>query len=344
MPNLSCEALPNLDTAKDAYFTVIGVDVAESLDGLEYDLTLGGGYEDYALAATGLPSGLKLVKATKNGHVVYTLSGKPTKVGVYTVTFTATKGKDKQIATMTLNVVTELPNDLPEWAVGTFEGSDYEGGRITVIARPSGTISFNSISCYYPDYPNSFSSTAVQVDDELCYFEGKGNYSITLYRGSGDDDNGIDTVDVQVVYHYVDDEEGFEDYFTIYEGTVYRNVWRQKPAVEGLPFFPQNVNITDLELDHGYSVDLTIQKSTSTTTAPTVTAVLRNEEGVVLDTASGTLIVEYASADETYASVPLIFSNVRDSYNYMEAAAVTIGVDFYSGDLYTYVRGFYLPE
>ena len=314
VPNLSCEALPNLDTAKDAYFTVIGVDVAESLDGLEYDLTLGEGYEGYALAATGLPSGLKLVKATKNGRVVYTLSGKPTKVGVYTVTFTATKGKDKQIATMTLNVVTELPpNVLPEWAVGTFEGPDYYnyGGRITLTARPSGTISGKT-------YFSSFNGTVAQIDDDVCSFEGK-DTTITLYRR--DDDNGIDTVDVQVVRHEVfynpEYDESYVDDYTIYEGTVYRNVWGQKPAVEGLPFFAENVNIS-LGVYDGYSVDLTIKKSTSTTTAPTVTAVLRNEEGAVVDTTSGTLIVEYASADDTSASLPLVFEvPEEDGYYYI---------------------------
>ena len=61
------------------------------------------------------------------------------KTGAYTVTFTATKGREKQIATITLNVET-----MPAWSVGTFDGAVGDGnveGVVTLTVAASGKIS-----------------------------------------------------------------------------------------------------------------------------------------------------------------------------------------------------------
>ena len=105
VPNLSCDALANLEPERDAYGVVMcGV----AFDTELVDCTPA---EGWAVKAAGLPTGLKY--DAKTGKI----TGVPTKAGTYTVTFTATKGKEKQIATITLNV-----EALPTWATGTFTG------------------------------------------------------------------------------------------------------------------------------------------------------------------------------------------------------------------------------
>ena len=105
VPNFSCDALPNLDPAIDAY--VFGAGLA--FDSSSVDC--GAADDGWKVAASGLPAGLKF--DAKSG----TITGVATKEGVYTVTFTATKGKEKQTATITLNIAALSDN-----AVGTFNG------------------------------------------------------------------------------------------------------------------------------------------------------------------------------------------------------------------------------
>ena len=110
VPNLSCDALPNLKPAVDAY-GILTAGVAMSADLVDCTPTSG-----WTMKVSGLPSGLKY--DAKTGKI----AGVPTaKAGSYTVTFTASKGKESQVATITLNV-----EPLPNWAVGTFSGDgDY---------------------------------------------------------------------------------------------------------------------------------------------------------------------------------------------------------------------------
>jgi len=99
--------------------------VGVALDPKLIDCTPASGW---TVKAAGLPAGLKY--DAKTGVV----SGVPTaKAGSYTVTFTVTKGKEKETATITLNVAA-----LPIWAVGTFDGPVDGGGivqSLTVAAN-----------------------------------------------------------------------------------------------------------------------------------------------------------------------------------------------------------------
>ena len=117
VPNFESPAFPGLKSASDAYPVSVGVAALPAVDA-----GLASAYADYTVKVTGLPSGL----SWKSG----VLTGLAKKAGDYTVTFTATKGKDKQVSTVTVHV-----EALPDWAVGTFVGmlrqvDRDEGGEI----------------------------------------------------------------------------------------------------------------------------------------------------------------------------------------------------------------------
>ena len=116
VPNFECAALPNLLPATNAYGIVR---VGTMFDTALVDCTPADGW---TVKISGLPSGLKW--DAKNGVI----TGVPTaKAGSYTVTFTASKkGEKNQVATVTLNV-----EALPDWAVGTFEGTACERHTLT---------------------------------------------------------------------------------------------------------------------------------------------------------------------------------------------------------------------
>ena len=109
VPNLASEVLQGLEQDTEAYGKIVcGVAFDPGLVGCAPEI-------GWALKASGLPTGLKLVQDEATG--AYSITGVPTKAGTYTVTFTVSKGKDKQMATITLNV-----EALPTWAQGTFAG------------------------------------------------------------------------------------------------------------------------------------------------------------------------------------------------------------------------------
>ena len=125
VPNFECAALPMLKPETDAYGIVrSGVKFDDGL----VDCTPADGW---TVKVAGLPSGLKW--DAKIGKIV----GVPTaKAGSCTVTFTASKkGEAKQVATITLNV-----ESLPDWVVGTFDGSEISSGAFGDRALPCGLV------------------------------------------------------------------------------------------------------------------------------------------------------------------------------------------------------------
>ena len=132
VPNKASAALPHLKSATNAYGTNFAGVV---FDPAVVDCTPA--EEGWTVKVAGLPAGLKYNANTGK------ITGVPTKAGSYTVTFAATKGKAKEEATITLNVVA-----LPDWAVGTFDGEavnvevmDDDGMSRTVVGIVSLTVS-----------------------------------------------------------------------------------------------------------------------------------------------------------------------------------------------------------
>ena len=135
--NKTTDAIGGLDPAADAYAVYAGVGLDPKLILPEIDAQDG-----WNLSASGLPSGLKLVQDKVTGG--YSVAGVATKSGTNTVTFTASKGKEKEIATITVSVAA-----LPEWACGTYDGAyfefDEEGtnavGQISATVTSAGKLS-----------------------------------------------------------------------------------------------------------------------------------------------------------------------------------------------------------
>ena len=143
VPNLRCDALPNLKTETDYYNFEAGMTfVPDSVNCAAAD-------KDWKVAAAGSPTGLKFDAKTGN------ITGVATKPGIYTVTFTATKGKEKQVATITLNIAA-LPDNVVgafngfvktddgEENLGTFQLTTTDAGKLTAkVTTSAGSYSFS---------------------------------------------------------------------------------------------------------------------------------------------------------------------------------------------------------
>ena len=165
VPNFSCKALPNLDPAIDTY--VFGAGLA--FDSLSVDC--GAADDGWKVAVSGLPAGLKF--DAKTGVI----TGVATKAGTYTVTFTATKGKEKQIATITLNIAA-LPDNVVgafngfvktedgEENLGTFQLTTTDAGKLTAkVVTAAGSYSFGG-TCWDKIEGALYSATLVTKKGE----------------------------------------------------------------------------------------------------------------------------------------------------------------------------------
>ena len=203
VPNLSCEAMPELLPETEAYGTIYA--------GVAFDPGLVNctAEDGWTVKAAGLPTGLSF----KNGEI----TGVPTKAGTYTVTFTATKGKETQTATITLKVET-----LPDWATGTFTGyvrvlesSEYGSeekdlgfATITVGAngKTSGKVSFGGTNWTFS--ASGYSNVDSYSDwfwDEATETEYYGSY-VEGCRISGELKSGKTTIPVVIQIEPFDDE------------------------------------------------------------------------------------------------------------------------------------------
>lgn len=130
--NKVCDEIWGLDPAPDAYPLYVGLSLDPELIMPEVDLEDG-----WTLKQSGCPSGVKFVTDKEGAKVVgYHLEGVPSKAGSYTVTFTATKGRETAVATITLDV-----SALPIWAVGSFDGVYLDGGT-----NPVGSVNLSVTS------------------------------------------------------------------------------------------------------------------------------------------------------------------------------------------------------
>ena len=123
VPNRTCDLLPGLLPATDAYGVVrCGV----AFDSSRIDCAPVAGW---SVKVSGLPAGMKY--DSKSGKVI----GTPAKAGNFTVTFTASKkGEKSKSATITLHV-----EPLSAWAQGTFNGVLWAGaGELGTL--PAGTV------------------------------------------------------------------------------------------------------------------------------------------------------------------------------------------------------------
>ena len=232
VPNFTCAALPKLKAETDAYGT--------NFAGVAFDPTLVDctPAEGWTVKVAGLPAGLKY--DAKTGKIAGVSTAKP---GSYTVTFTATKGKEKQEATITLNV-----EALPDWAVGTFDGPADGGGIVQAL-----TIAANGkISGKVLEGGNTWALSAVSFDS---YDAGIGAYLATVVGKNGK----------LLATNFVAVTEGADGtgVASCDEWTAWQNLWKRADTKGGMPIFKASFDRT-VELgekgDADNSVKLTFKK------------------------------------------------------------------------------------
>ena len=138
--NKTTDAIGGLDPAPEAYPLYAGVSLDPELIMPEIDVADG-----WKLSVSGLPAGLSLKSAKdETGATYYYVAGVATKATTNTVTFTAAKGKEKEVATVTIGV-----SALPAWACGTYDGAysvfdeteTNAVGQITMTVSAAGKVS-----------------------------------------------------------------------------------------------------------------------------------------------------------------------------------------------------------
>jgi hypothetical protein len=244
----SGSAMPGLDTDPGAY----GVNsVGVAFDPWLIDCMPADGW---SVKVSGLPSGLKF--DAKECEI----TGVPTKAGVYTVTFTATKGKEKEITTITLEI-----EALKDWVVGSFVGAMFDGDVETgdVVGQVQNiTVSANGkISGKIIDGDTTWTVSAPSFE----YSYG-GAYVATLTYKSGKET--------------FEEEVEFEDgVVTALDWTAWRNVWKDADRKD------EAKTLKNLKIDPARSGSVTFS---APSTAGAVTAKLK--EGSYSASCSSTLI------------------------------------------------------
>jgi len=201
VPNLTCEALPNIS---DSGTVSVGRKFVNYIDYTPVS-------SDWTVTVSDLPAGLKW--DSKSGKII----GTPTKPGTYTVTITAKKGKETQVATTTMNV-----EALPSYLIGTFHGvlESYSGvcGSFQMTATDVGKLSAKITT--------SAGSYSLSADawDTVDTYNGTANVKITSKGG--------DQLELEAGY-----EGYFQGNFTLANGkrysisgerSVFGQTWRFK--------------------------------------------------------------------------------------------------------------------
>ena len=283
VPNLASEKVPGLKAETDAYGVVMcGVNFDAEL----IDCTPKNGW---TVKVAGLPAGLKFTakdimkKGSKTEVEIpaNTIYGVPTKAGTFTVTFTATKGKEKQTATITLKTEALLT-----WATGTFMGSvkcrvesgelEEELGSATMTVAANGKISgkiavgginwtFSAVS-----YAAVSSKPPYQDDGDKCFVidavakAGKVTMPVVLRVGGIAGDGGhagrvtlpgggfVETALPNAVA---------EGSFGEGEIKLWRNMWKDKAtATEAKATIEEFVGVYAVSMEDGGYLSLTVGK------------------------------------------------------------------------------------
>ncbi len=278
VPNFTCAALPNLKPETDAYGTnFAGV----AFDPALVDCTPA---EGWTVKVAGLPTGLKY--DAKTGKIAGVSTAKP---GSYTVTFTATKGKEKQEATITLNVAA-----LPDWAVGTFDGAVDGDGIVQAL-----TIAANGkISGKVLEGGNTWTLSAASFDS---YDAGSGAYLATVVGKNGK----------LLATNFVAITEGADGtgVASCGEWTAYQNLWKRTDTKASMPVFKKNI---DVETDNG--LKLTFKKDGAVAFAGTVDGAKVSGSSQLVWNGEGWKVTLYAPPKGTFDG-------------YCETCAVTLTLD-----------------
>ena len=285
--NKTADAIGGLSPAADAYslYSGVALDPDEILP--EVDVASG-----WKLTVSGLPTGLKLVQDKATG--AYSVTGIPTKAATNTVTFTATKGKEKEIATITVGVAA-----LPAWANGNYDGGYYtydeDGtnavGSVSLTVSAAGKVSgkiltggktYSFTAASLESYDDEAGAFAVQVAVPWAKTDTE-----TFLLSVGHDENGVGYVFMEPT---VDGAKFIE---------ATQNVWLRKDLYA--PEFATGAKQPVLILDNGVICKFGTKG---------VATLSGKVGGVAVNGKAQALVSDYGK-EGTYAQLVLYVANVK---------------------------------
>ena len=244
VPNYRCDALSYLENAVDAYPALtVGVDATDNYLS-QVDLSLDVGFEGYSINASGLPPGVSLRKTIEDGEASYALVGTPTKIGTYTVVFTAKKGADSQVASITLTVV-----PMADWAIGTFNGigvvssDDAETvGKVTLTTTQTGKCSGKLTTALGS---STLTGVLMEAYEDMYVYHGaikidgrNNDFYMTVYMPDVDTSSPA-MCEIEPLYIYGSDVS--------FEAVAYRESWSQLH----MPCFVEDFAVMQIPTDRG---------------------------------------------------------------------------------------------